>query len=400
MDVLHSILTDVVREGIGAKTAAIVIVVIGLNVHFGFTGLLNMGQAGFMLLGGYGFAISIGHGLPFVVAMLVGFGLATVFALILGFSALKLRGDYLAIVTIAAAEVIKILGNSERFKSLTGGSLGYRSNNYDPEFLKLSFFPHYKSWTLLSFNYADVSTSTAFQLFGWFVILLIAAGIVLTVRKVRAGRAKALLLVGEAVVLLLATLFMFPLTELSTGDSSDSGRIVSSTGWWIVFIAWCLVAVSTVIVYLLTRSPWGRMLKGIREDEDAVRSLGKNVFLVKLQALIIGGCFGALGGMVYALALGAIKADDQARPMTFLCYTALLIGGAATLLGPVIGPVLYFMGQWLIEGIVKNYVPDNILNDQQAEPTAYVVMGIVLMLLVIFRPQGVSGDKRELQFNV
>lgn len=400
MDVLHSILTDVVREGIGAKTAAIVIVVIGLNVHFGFTGLLNMGQAGFMLLGGYGFAISVHRGVPFVGAMLIGFALAVVFALILGFSALKLRGDYLAIVTIAAAEVIKILGNSERFKSLTGGSLGFRSNNYDPQFLKLSFFPHYKSWTLLPFNYTDVSTSTAFQLFGWLVILLIAAGIAVTAIRMPSGRTKALVVVAESVVLLLATLFMFPLTELSTGDSNDSGRIVASTGWWVVFVGWCVAALSTAVVLLLTRSPWGRMLKGIREDEDAVRSLGKNVFVVKLQALVIGGCFGALGGMVYALALGAIKADDQARPMTFLCYTALLIGGAATLLGPVVGPVLYFVGQWLIEGIVKNYVPDSILSDQQAEPMAYVVMGVVLMLLVIFRPQGISGDKRELQFNV
>ena len=49
------------------------------------------------------------------------------------------------------------------------------------------------------------------------------------------------------------------------------------------------------------RSPWGRLLRGIREDEDAIRSLGKNVFAIKMQALIIGGMFAALGGMVYVL---------------------------------------------------------------------------------------------------
>ncbi|GAA3822332.1 branched-chain amino acid ABC transporter permease [Nocardioides panacisoli] len=400
MDQLQALLTDVLREGIGAKTAAIAIVIIGLNVHFGYTGLLNMGQAGFMLLGGYGFAISVAHDIPFVVAILIGFALATVFAMIIGFSALTLRGDYLAIVTIAAAEVIKILGNSERFKSLTGGSLGFPSKKYDPAFLNLSFFPHYKTWQILSFNYADVSTSAGFRIFGWLVVLALAVGLVLAGMKLASGTRKILVMVGLGVVLLLAALFMFPLTELSTGDSKVGDHVASSTGWWVVFVGWVLAAICTGIVYLLTRSPWGRMLKGIREDEDAIRSLGKNVFAVKLQALIIGGCFGALGGMVYALSLGAIKADDQARPMTFLCYTALLIGGAATLLGPIIGPVLYFFGQWTIEGIVRFYVPDSFLSDQQAEPTAYVVMGTVLMLLVIFRPQGIFGDKRELRFHV
>lgn len=400
MDALHSILHDAVSEGIGAKTAALVIVVIGLNIHFGYTGLLNMGQAGFMLLGGYGFAISIHHGVPFPLAMLVGFGLAVIFALILGSSALKLRGDYLAIVTIAAAEVIKILGDSERLKSVTGGSLGFRSDRYDPAFLKFSIFPHYKTLTLLPWNYADVTTASWFEALGWILIVALVVAIALAVIKMPRGRTKVLTLIGGAVVLLLAVLFWIPITELTTGDATDNGRVAYSTGWWVVFVGWLLAAVSTGIVFLLTRSPWGRMLKGIREDEDAMRSLGKNVFAVKLQALIIGGCFGALGGMVYALSLGAIKADDQARPMTFLCYTALLIGGAAALLGPIIGPVIYFFGQWLIEGLVVHFVPDSFLNNNQAEPASYVVMGVALMLLVIFRPQGISGDKRELRFNV
>ena len=66
-------------------------------------------------------------------------------------------------------------------------------------------------------------------------------------------------------------------------------------------MAWLLVAVCCLLVWLLVRSPWGRLLRGIREDEDAIRSLGKNVFAIKMQALIIGGMFGALGGIVYIL---------------------------------------------------------------------------------------------------
>ena len=67
------------------------------------------------------------------------------------------------------------------------------------------------------------------------------------------------------------------------------------------FVTWVLVAICCVLVWLLVRSPWGRLLRGIREDEDAMRSLGKNVFAIKMQALIIGGLFGAIGGMIYVL---------------------------------------------------------------------------------------------------
>ena len=73
-------------------------------------------------------------------------------------------------------------------------------------------------------------------------------------------------------------------------------------GWWVRAVAWSAGRRSArCSCFLLVRSPWGRLLRGIREDEDAMRSLGKNVFAMKMQALIIGGLFGALGGMVYVL---------------------------------------------------------------------------------------------------
>ena len=93
------------------------------------------------------------------------------------------------------------------------------------------------------------------------------------------------------VVLFLALFFTFPQSDPRT----------SVDGWWVRVVAWSLVGLSCVLVFLLVRSPWGRLLRGIREDEDAMRSLGKNVFAIKMQALIIGGMFGALGGMVYVL---------------------------------------------------------------------------------------------------
>ena len=104
------------------------------------------------------------------------------------------------------------------------------------------------------------------------------------------------------------------------------------------------------------RSPWGRLLRGIREDEDAIRSLGKNVFAIKMQALIIGGLFGALGGMVYILP-ASMQPDAMGRSLTFFCWTALLLGGAATVFGPVLGTILFFAAASSMQGVSDAWCP-------------------------------------------
>ena len=100
----------------------------------------------------------------------------------------------------------------------------------------------------------------------------------------------------------------------------------------------------------LLLSTQGRALLAIREDEDAIRSLGKNVFAIKMQALIIGGMLAALGGMAYILA-GSMQADQFGRSLTFFAYTALLIGGAATIFGPVLGAVIFYSARIMIKGL-------------------------------------------------
>ena len=81
--------------------------------------------------------------------------------------------------------------------------------------------------------------------------------------------------------------------------------------FWTLLVGWVLVALCCLIVWLLMRSPWGRVLKGIREDEDAVRSLGKNVYAYKMQSLIIGGLIGGLGGIMSALQHSAINPSSS-----------------------------------------------------------------------------------------
>src|SRR6476619_5625027 len=174
MNTIQAILESMLREAVSPQTAAVAIAAIGLNIHFGYTGLLNIGQSGFMLLGAYGFAISIGHGIPLPVAILIGFGAALVFALVLGAPTLKLRGDYLAIVTISAAEIIRYVGRSSLLTDFTGAAQGLQGKSYRDPFTNLSFFG-IGSRTISEFNYLDVSGGA-----GWLrvVLWLVALGLI------------------------------------------------------------------------------------------------------------------------------------------------------------------------------------------------------------------------------
>ncbi len=410
MDTIFSILTAVLAEATNPTTAGLAIAVIGLNIHFGFTGLINFGQAGFMLLGAYGFAISVREGLPLGVGILIGLALAVVFALILGIPTLQLRGDYLAIVTISAAEIIRFLGRLSIWEELTGGALGIRADNYAPSIINLSPFSRDPAdrFTLLPLSYRDVADGALWvRVVGILVFIALIAAIVVVYRnarkasaagedgeplepgKARVGRSTVLLMSGLAFLAFLALFFAVPLTYPQTGIN----------GWWARTIAWMLVGLSSLLLFLLVRSPWGRLLRGIREDEDAIRSLGKNVFAIKMQALIIGGMFGALGGIVFVMA-STVQPDSLGRQTTFLVFTALLLGGLATVFGPVLGSIIFFSVRILIRELGATYVPDSIMNNQESNQFAFMVVGIALMLLVIFRPQGILGNKKEVSLHV
>ncbi|GMA91221.1 hypothetical protein GCM10025869_17500 [Homoserinibacter gongjuensis] len=124
MDFLQ-ILSLTAAQILAPATLGYVLAAIGLSVHFGFAGLLNMGVAGFMAIGAYGFAISIlTFGIPWPLAAIIGLIAAVIFALILGIPTLRLRGDYLAIVTIAAAEVVRLLFLTSTFRTVTGSADG------------------------------------------------------------------------------------------------------------------------------------------------------------------------------------------------------------------------------------------------------------------------------------
>jgi branched-chain amino acid transport system permease protein len=258
MDIV-AILSDMVREAIGINAIVYALAAIGLNVHFGYTGLLNFGQSAFLAVASYGMAVTILRtDLPLVVSLMAGIAASVVLALLLGIPTLRLRADYLAIVTIAAAEIIRLLARSVALREYFGGSDGLQG--FATGFYSLNPYP---------------------------------------ARQYGVGR-------------------------VSFGERE----------MWAITVGWTLVAIACAIVFLLMRSPWGRVVKGIREDEDAVRSLGKDVYAYKMQALVIGGVLGALGGFVYALGAASIQPDIFGTETTFFAYTILILGGRGRVLRP------------------------------------------------------------------
>ncbi|KAB7788839.1 branched-chain amino acid ABC transporter permease [Bifidobacterium cebidarum] len=326
MDFL-TIISDTLGELIAPTTAAYVLAAIGLNIHFGMTGLMNMGQAGFMLLGAYGFAVTQSMGANLFASVCAAIALAVIYALLLGIPTLKLGPDYLAMVTLAAAEIIRIVGRSTAMTKITGGSAGISPQDFTTQFEGTSPLPN---------------GATTFLLWTY------------------------------------------------------NNNIANS--WWLRIVAWVLVAVAALLCWRWFHSPWGRVLKGIREDENAIRSLGKNVTTYKMQALILGGIFGALGGIIFVLPR-SVQPDSLGRAVTFYTWTILLLGGAATIFGPILGSCLLWVLLTFVKELMRGAIPDTVISSNQVESLGWVIVGVALMCLVIFRPQGLLGDRKELAFD-
>ena len=324
------ILAESARSAVGPVAAIYALAAIGLNLHFGYTGLLNFGQVGFMLVGAYGVGISVTvFELPLLVGFLVGLGCAVVLALLLGIPTLRLRADYLSITTIAAAEVLRLVYRAGFAEPLTNGVYGIQ--NLSGEF---------RTWNV----------------------------------------------------------FFDPGERYGFGAFSFSGNHM-----WLMTVTWGLVALTALLTWLLMHSPWGRVVKGIREDEEAVRSLGKNVFAYKMQILVLGGLIGALAGSMMAVHQGAIQPDQFKPQVTFFLWVILLLGGAGRVFGPIIGSMAFwflmnFTDKFLRGLGAEGYLPFLSGPDYGAIQLAFV--GVMLVLLIVFRPQGLIGDRKEMLINV
>ncbi|MGF1668408.1 MAG: branched-chain amino acid ABC transporter permease [Acidimicrobiia bacterium] len=313
------ILTQLTVSGfIGFEAMVYAMAAIGLNIHFGYTGLLNFGHVGFMALGGYGVGISIvTWQLNPALAILIGILFAIVLALLLGAPTLRLRADYLAIVTIAASEVIRIFARSTTLSSITRGAEGL--SEFAGAYYALSPF---------------------------------------------------------------------------TGDRCAWGPFFFTCNQlFVTLVGWAVNLLLVLLVWQLMRSPWGRVLRAIREDEDAARALGKSAFSFKLQSLVLGGAIGGMAGIFQVIGKSSVQPDTFVPPITFIIWTVLILGGAGRIWAPIVGSMVFWGVINFIETLLRQTVPSTTLPIGQLR---FMLVGLFLILLMTFRPQGIFGSKEEM----
>jgi branched-chain amino acid transport system permease protein len=286
------------------------IVVLGLNLQWGYTGLFNVGVAGFVAVGAYTSAILTtpetadrigGFGWPVAAGWLAAMAVSGLAGLAVGAVALRLRHDYLAITTFGVAVTIQLVATNAQ--ALTGGTFG------------VQFIPK--------------------PLQGW----------------------------------------------LGTGLAWNLGYLA---------LVLALLATAYMALETLVRSPWGRVLRAIREDEDAAASLGKRAFVFRLQSFVIGSMLMGLGGAVYAHFVGYIAPEDFLPILTFQMWAMLIVGGAGNHRGAIVGALLVW-GFWAAAGAaLRGFIPQA----EQARGAALqvVLIGVLIALMLVLRPRGLLGE--------
>jgi branched-chain amino acid transport system permease protein len=88
--------------------------------------------------------------------------------------------------------------------------------------------------------------------------------------------------------------------------------------------------------------PWGRVVRAIREDEDVVKSAGKNVVVYKMQSLALGGAMGSLAGVLLATSQQAVTPDAFIPELTFFAYVIVILGGIGRAYGPIAGALIFW----------------------------------------------------------
>jgi branched-chain amino acid transport system permease protein len=284
---------------IGTLVGIRALLTLGLNVQWGLTGLVNLGVVAFFAIGAYtaGLLAVAGVGLPFAwVAALVASGVAGgAVALV----TLRLREDYLAIVTLGFGEVLRLCLLNETW--LTRGANGVTGI---PRPFRAWFPAHYDAFFLS-------------------VVVLAVVGVYFTLERVR-------------------------------------------------------------------RSPFGRVLRAIREDETVATVAGKAVVRFKVQAFVIGAVVAGLAGIFFGHYLAYIEPNMFLPQETLFVWLALILGGSGNNRGAIVGAVL-LLG--LLEGsrFAKDMIP--FLTGVRLAAAQQMLVGFLLVLLMIRRPEGLLPER-------
>jgi neutral amino acid transport system permease protein len=172
-------------------------------------------------------------------------------------------------------------------------------------------------------------------------------------------------------------------------------------GLWVAYnykvgLMWLLI-VSVAFVFwrlqALVNSPWGRVLKAIREDEEVAKALGKNVFRYKLQSLMIGGAIAGLAGAFYAWQLTYINPDGFIPLVTFQAWIIVVLGGSGNNVGTLLGAMIFWAYDTATRFLLPSLLP---LDDARLGAFRIMVIGLLMIVLMMWRPQGILGNKEEL----
>ena len=322
------------------KGAVYALVAVSMNLLNGFTGLFSLGQAGFMLLGAYTYAIltiptaqrdavyyiyngsavnfslpelfgggAVGLVLGVAVALILGGCVAAAVAWLIGLPVLRLKSDYLAIATLGFGEIIRAVFQWDKLGPVTNGANALKS------------FP-----TFSSFNIQNAS--------------------------------------GETVL------------RLST------------------FIAFLLAGVCIAVIVLLINSTYGRAFKAIRDDEVAAEAMGINLAKHKRLAFCISSFFAGVGGGMFAMFANQAQAKTFTTAMTYEILLIVVIGGIGSVSGSCIAAFLYVAAsEWWLRFLDAETFIGGVRVPLLRNGFRMVVFSVVIMIVVLFFRKGIMGDK-------
>ena len=330
------------------KGAVYSLAAVSMNLLNGFTGLFSLGQAGFMLLGAYTYAIltlpmaakdqvyylyggsavhfsltdlfqgvfgasGFGGGLALICTVLVGLILAGIvaalFAALIGLPVLRLKSDYLAIATLGFAEILRALFQWQTLGPITNGANMLKS------------FP-----TFADFNIKNAS--------------------------------------GQVVL------------RLST------------------FVPFCVAILCIALIVLLIHSSYGRAFKAIRDDEVAAEAMGISLFKHKMLSFVISSFFSGVSGGLFAMYVANAQAKAFTSTMTYEILLVVVIGGIGSISGSVLGTFLYVAcSEWWLRFLDAETYIGSFKVPLLRSGFRMVVFSVVIMIIVLFFSKGIMGEK-------
>jgi branched-chain amino acid transport system permease protein len=237
---------------------------------------------------------------------------------------------------------------------------------------------------------------------GW-VGAMLASGLVAFVVGVAALRLRedylAITTFGVAVVIQLVALNATKLTGGPFGMQSIPKPLAEAFGtglaWNLAYLA--LVALVLGLVWWglerLVASPWGRVLRAIREDEAAAASLGKRASAFRLQSFVLGCMLMGLAGALYAHFIGYIAPEDFLPILTFQVWAMLIVGGSGNMAGAVAGAVLVWAIWSISGGAIRAVLP--VAEQARGAALQVVLIGVMIAAILVLRPRGLLGEKAQ-----